>query len=171
MKTVIDSNRNLDSKPSTALLARQVRLTAISAGTGFGHVFVFTAPQSNCIGFYAHKDGAVAVGANGAGAICQIRSSDAGFILVQTVENPDQVIQVNARPLRRAAILKDGDTLRIGDAVFLFETSLTLDPSLRGRDLTEEQGMARVYEALKALARGMGVGREARQHHLGAGRR
>ncbi|BCW98638.1 MAG: hypothetical protein KatS3mg024_1465 [Armatimonadota bacterium] len=171
MKAVLDPGQNLNNRAAVTLLARQVRLTAISAGSGFGHVFVFTAPQSNCIAFIAQKDGGVAVGADRAHAICQIRSSDAGFILVGTVEKLDPVIRVNARPLEGATVLKEGDTLRIGEAVFLFETCLAPDPSLRGRDLTEEQGMARVYEALKALARGVGVGREAHQHRHGAGRR
>jgi len=154
------------------LFAREVRLTTVSCGSGFGHMFAFTAPESNCIAFRRGKNGAVAVGGDGRDAVCRIRASDAGFVLEKTVDRPELSIRVNAREVDGAMILREGDTIQVGPAVFRFETSVVADPSLRWRDLSEEQGMARLYEALKAAARGLGVSREAGRHHrTGAMRR
>ncbi len=139
----------------------------MSAGSGFGHVFVFTRPGANCIAFRPQRDGAVTVGAgeDAQDALCRIRACDAGFVLETPGEQPDMPVSVNARPAGHGTLLKDGDAIRVGPTVFRFETRATDHPSLQGRDLSEEQGMAKVYEALKAMVRAAGVGREAAHHH------
>lgn len=148
MNEAVSNNRRAD------ILTIRTTLKIVSAGDWFGASRSFEGARANQI-----RPGGEDMPLPAGRACCEIRRSDAGFVIVPDEGGGD--VFVNGVPVSGARVLADSDQICAGGALILWREEVVHEASGNGRAAPREEGLSSVYQGLKKLFRRLGLFRTA----------
>lgn len=148
MNEAVSNNRRMD------ILTIRATLKIVSVGDWFGTSRSFEGVLTNHI-----RPGDEDMRLPAGHPCCDIRRSDAGFVIIPHGGGGD--VFVNGVRVSGARVLADGDQISAGGALMLWREEVVHEASGNGRAAPREEGLSSVYQGLKKLFRRLGLFRTA----------
>ncbi len=148
MNEAVRDNRRADVRTIRATLK------IVSAGDWFGTSRSFEGVRANQI-----RPGGEDMPLPAGHPCCEIRRSDAGFVIIADEAAGD--VFLNGVPVSGARVVADGDQIGAGGALMLWREEVVHEASGNGRAAPREEGLSSVYQGLKKLFRRLGLFRTA----------